>query len=364
MKGRLCWICHRDPENPRAGGAEKSILEISRGLTELGWEVQLIAAGFAGAKVREQIGPINVIRGSGAIMMHAELPRLMASCRPYDIVIEDLGHVVPFLAERFTHGPGIVFFRHLHRRTLRGQVGGPAATLLQLLERAYPLIYSRWPVVAPSPSALGDLEAIGFQPSRLHQIPYGVDSELFHPGGLTDFPSLIYFSGLRKYKRPDHALRVLAALRDVGLDARLTVVGRGPELANLQTLSRELQIAKYVTFTGWLAESDLAALVGQSWLHIQCSTAEGWGLTAWEAAAAGVPTVAYRVAGLIDSVQPGVSGSLVPDGNLAALTSAALEILGSRQVWTTRSRQCVIGRTWKDAATRWDDLLGRVAQTG
>src|SRR5208282_204522 len=156
---------HRDPNHPNAGGAEKSILEISRGLTRLGWSVQLVAAGYPGAPSEEQVGPIRVIRGSGPLAMHIELPALLARCRPFHVLIEDLGHVVPFLAERMESSPGVVFFRHLHRRTLQGQVGFPVATLLGAAERAYPHLYRRWPLVAPSPSAMADLQALGFEAS-------------------------------------------------------------------------------------------------------------------------------------------------------------------------------------------------------
>jgi glycosyltransferase involved in cell wall biosynthesis len=357
MGGAVCWIAHRDPSHPKAGGAEKSILETSRGLDRLGWKVHLIAAGYAGAPSEEQVGPLRVVRGSGSLAIHLELPALMARCRPFDVVVEDLGHVVPFWAERFARSPGVVFFRHLHRRTLPGQVGQPAATLLQAIERAYPYLYGRWPLVAPSVSAMADLQALGFDPHRLHQIPYGVDSETFRPGTLTPRPSLIHFSGLRRYKRADHALRVLKALQEGGMDPELTVVGRGPDLSRLEALARTLQISHRVRFTGWIPEAELASLVARSWLHIQCSTAEGWGLTAWEAAASGVPTVAYRVPGLTDSVIQGVSGILVEDGDLGALTTAAQQVLQSRSVWTHRTRQTVVGRSWGAVAARWDTLL-------
>jgi glycosyltransferase involved in cell wall biosynthesis len=301
-----------------------------------------------------------VVRSSGTIDLHLELPRLLEKCAPFDVVIEDLGHVVPFFAERIVHSPGVVFFRHLHRRTLPGQVGVAAGAALQSVERAYPLVFRRWPIVAPSASAMTDLAHLGFANHRLHLIPYGVDSVTFHPGTLSDEPRLIHFSGLRRYKRTDHALRLLERLRNDGIGARLTIVGRGTELAPLQLLTRQLGLESFVNFTGWISEMDVAGLVRQSWLHVQCSTAEGWGLTAWEAAASGIPTVAYRVPGLVDSVEPGISGTLVEDGNISALASAAGDILRHRTEWASRARTTVVGHTWAKAAILWDDLLSQL----
>jgi glycosyltransferase involved in cell wall biosynthesis len=359
MGRSLCWIAHRDPTHPRAGGAEKTIQETCRGLALRGWTVQLIAAGYPGAPPVESVGPLRVVRGSGPIAMHLELPGLLERCRPFDVVVEDLGHVAPFLAEKFVRTPGVVFFRHLHRRTLPGQVGAVAGAILDVTERSYPYLYRRWPLVAPSPSAVSDLRMLGFGASRVHLIPYGVDSEAFYPRALTATPSLIYFSGLRSYKRPDHALLVLNSLREGGLAARLVIVGRGPELARLEGLARTLRISEHVEFTGRLAEADLAALVGRSWLHVQCSTAEGWGLTTWEAAASGVPTVAYRVPGLTDSVIAGVTGTLVEDGNVSALADAAAAILRTREIWTDRAREAVRETSWNTVAEQWDGLLSR-----
>jgi glycosyltransferase involved in cell wall biosynthesis len=345
--------------NPRSGGAERSTFEICKELVRRGWEVRLLAGGFPGARHEEWLGGVKVIRGAGPVALHLELPEILRNGAPADVIVEDLGHVVPFAAERFVRSPGVVFFRHLHRRTLSGQVGIPAQMLLSAIERAYPLIYRRWPLVAPSNSAMGDLISLGFDPSRVHKIGYGVDLSTFKPGKPSDTPSLVYFSGLRRYKRPHHALYALRMLRTEGVNATLSVIGVGPELTSLRRLSRDLGIDDFVRFTGRLEDTELAALVARSWVHLQCSVAEGWGLTAWEAAASGVPTVAYNVPGLADSVMPGVSGSLVEDGHILELARAVAAIIRNRPIWTDRCRQSVIGHSWQTVGQEWEALLGQ-----
>lgn len=361
MSRILCWIAHRDPTNPLAGGAERGILEISAELNRLGWEVQLISGGYPGCNSDERLGSMRVIRGSGPAMMHLELPALLRKCNPFDVVVEDLGHVVPFVGERFTRAPGVVFFRHLHRRTLPGQVNVPARWMLEAIERAYPLIYRRWPFVAPSQSALTDLRGLGLDISRLNMIGYGVDLETFHLGTLSETPSLIYFAGLRRYKRPEHALYALKILIRSGIVADLSIAGDGPELGPMMNLSRSLGIDDHVKFVGRVSDQELSALLSKSWAHIQCSIAEGWGLTVSEAAASGVPTVAYSVPGLVDSVVPGVSGILVEDGDTAALARALSTVIRDRAAWTSRCRSSVIGRSWELVAREWDRLLTRLS---
>lgn len=364
MSPTLCWIAHRDPTNPLAGGAERSIFEICRGLSRRGWNAQLIAGGFPGADPEELLGGIRIIRGSGPASIHIELPALLKRCDSPDVVVEDLGHVVPFLSERFTQSPGVVFFRHLHRRTLPGQVSVPARLALEAIETVYPLIYRRWPFVVPSPSAVADLVALGFDQSRLHLISYGVDLEAFRPGTLSETPSIIHFAGLRGYKRPQHAVHALKILMDNGVNANLFVVGNGSEVVPLKRLSRTLGIDDHVNFTGRLSDAELGALISQSWVHVQCSIAEGWGLTVLEAAASGVPTVAYRVPGLVDSVSPGVTGTLVEDGNVQALASSLALVIRNRPDWSSKCRQAAVGHSWEMVAREWDTLLKQVSRIG
>jgi len=64
-------------------------------------------------------------------------------------------------------------------------------------------------------------------------------------------------------------------------------------------------------------------------LHLNTSQGEGWGLCVLEAAALGVPTVAYDVEGLRDAVRDGETGWLVKNGEqLADVVDHALKELG------------------------------------
>ncbi|MFD0632892.1 glycosyltransferase family 4 protein [Catenulispora yoronensis] len=65
-------------------------------------------------------------------------------------------------------------------------------------------------------------------------------------------------------------------------------------------------------------------------IHLSASQGEGWGLSVLEAAALGVPTVAYDVDGLRDAIQNGATGWLVPPGaTLTETVSGALKELSA-----------------------------------
>src|SRR5208337_1401536 len=87
----------------------------------------------------------------------------------------------------------------------------------------------------------------------------------------------------------------------------LDVVGHGPAAGPLAAQLAGRGLDSVVRLRGFVAEQAKQALVAGSLLHLNTSQGEGWGLCVLEAAALGVPTVAYDVDGLRDSVTAGTS---------------------------------------------------------
>jgi glycosyltransferase involved in cell wall biosynthesis len=95
----------------------------------------------------------------------------------------------------------------------------------------------------------------------------------------------------------------------------LVIVGDGPELDKLQRLA-----GPDVEFTGWVDEDRKREELSKAWLLIHPAHHEGWGTVVMEAAAASVPTLAFNVAGVRDSVEDGVTGLLATDAQARAAT--------------------------------------------
>ena len=91
----ILWLNHRDPLNPKAGGAERTILEIGKRLVSQGVTVTLYSAAWKGSKGFETIEGIKIIRLGGNITIHLLLPIYLAKHK-YDVIINDLGHGVPW----------------------------------------------------------------------------------------------------------------------------------------------------------------------------------------------------------------------------------------------------------------------------
>lgn len=352
---RILWLNHRAFDDPRAGGAERTIFEVSRRLVKWGHSVSLLSAGHREGHTGKLVDGVVVRCVGGPLALHAA--SALYANEHYDLVVEDLAHVVPWFTPWLSDSRGTAFFRHLHARTLGGQVPPLAAALLTRLERNYPKVYRDWPIVTESRQGIRDLIELGFPPSQCHRIPPGVDTSRFKPGARTSVPLLVYFGGLRNYKRPGHALLVARELQSRSIPFHLAILGRGPLLPELKALAGDLGIETAVSFPGRLTTDELSSLLGTAWINLHFSVAEGWCLSVMEAAAAGVPTVAYEVPGISESVVPGTSGLLAKDGDIGDLTNRVTEILHSPQHWWASSRRVVESRGWDRVAEDWERYL-------
>jgi glycosyltransferase involved in cell wall biosynthesis len=124
-------------------------------------------------------------------------------------------------------------------------------------------------------------------------------------------PRLAWVGRLVAHKRAGLVLDIAERLRASG--AVIDVVGHGAERASLAAEVSVRGLAGVVRLRGFLPEADKEALVAQAVLHVSTSHGEGFGLCVLEAAAFGVPTVAFDVDGLRDAVRDGQTGWLVKD---------------------------------------------------
>ncbi len=353
---KILWLAHRDPLNPRAGGAERIIYEVAIRLINNGHKVSVLAGGWKNCKKEEYLNGIRIMRFGQRIGPHIALPVHLLKNK-YDIIIADLGHAVPWIFPILLRRKTLVSFLHLHARSLPGQVGRLLAYSITVIERLYFIIYSNSHFVTISNTSFDDLENLGINLKNISIINPGVNSELFHPSIKTKHPSLVYFGGMRPYKRPSETLYLLKELRKEISDLKLTMIGDGPSKHELERLCAELDLRENVVFTGRISDNEVAKVVASSWLNIHTSVTEGWGISIIEAASAGTPTVAFKVPGVSDSVENGFNGTTVEDGDRKELVDAALNILREPKKWWSSSLEIAKKYSWDRTANLWETLI-------
>jgi glycosyltransferase involved in cell wall biosynthesis len=358
----ILWLAHRDPLNPKAGGAEKIILEVSKRLVDRGYDITILTGGWRNCKRYEFKEGIHIYRYGVRALPHFVLPFFLMK-RHFDIVIADLGHAVPWVTPILLRKKTVVSFLHLHARSLPGQANVVLAKSITALEKLYFLFYNKQKFVTISNTSFQDLVGLGINPKNIIKIHPGVNTGLFHPSIKTQYPSMIYYGGMRAYKRPNEAIYLLHELIKQTDNLHLTIVGEGVEKAKLESLISKLNLETNVTFTGRINDEDLSRIVSESWLNIHTSVTEGWGISIVEAAAAGTPTVAYDVPGVSESIENGMNGLRVKDGDRDALKNAALTILNDPKAWSVKAKEAIKKYSWDKTAQSWENLILEVVGT-
>ena len=162
-------------------------------------------------------------------------------------------------------------------------------------------------------------------PEKLVVIRNGIDPERFtradgsavrRKWGLESAPVLTFVGRLAAQKNPAVLLNVLGHLPE----GRLVLVGDGPLMPRIRRLVLQGKSTDRVLLVG--ERGDIPEILAASDVFVLPSRWEGLPLTVIEAMMAGLPVVASRVGGVPELVEEGVTGFLVPSGDLQALARA------------------------------------------
>ena len=247
-----------------------------------------------------------------------------------------------------------------HGHVLRGYFDRRRELFYRLLERA--LAHATDRLIAVSVEVRDDLVALRVAPrSKFAVIPYGFDlsSRTDATDGdrararmelSADETTFVvgWVGRLTPIKRPFDLVRVLAALTQSGVDARLAIVGDGPERTAMEALASSLGVGERCYVSGyrerigeWYAAFDAFCLT---------SANEGTPVAAIEALAAARPVVATRVGGTPAVVEDGVTGYLADEGDVGTLSARLAELAGDAGL---RARMGAAG------AARMHELYGK-----
>lgn len=204
----------------------------------------------------------------------------------------------------------------------------------------------------------------GADRTRIAVVPCGVDTALFRPGdktearrslGLAEHPIILYVGRLEPIKGLDTLLGAVAQLHANGLPLELLVVGgdtdEAPAGREAQLRGRigALGLAAKVRFVGAQPQEALRAYYVAADVTVLPSYYESFGMVALEAMACGSPVVGSRVGGLTTTVRDGVTGHLVPEGNVGALAQRLADLINDPDVGERLGRE---GARWA-AQHRW-----------
>jgi D-inositol-3-phosphate glycosyltransferase len=216
--------------------------------------------------------------------------------------------------------------------------------------------------------------------SRLVIIPPGVDREHFYPidpdeaKAFIEIPRdarmLLFVGRIEPLKGVDNLIQAISRLNAAGIpfgcpQLCLSIIGGEPdaspqvmdsEMQRLQSLCQELGLGDMVVFLGRRSQDSLPYYYSAAEVVVMPSHYESFGMVALEAMACGVPVVASQVGGLAYLVKDGITGYVVPDGDIDALSDCLLNLLTDPQ-----RRQQMAGRAAEEALNySWEKITGKI----
>jgi glycosyltransferase involved in cell wall biosynthesis len=157
--------------------------------------------------------------------------------------------------------------------------------------------------------------------SRQWTIPYGVEvPEELPPRPRRDTLRAFYAGRVVRYQKRATDLRYIAhKLRDMNVNAELTVAGAGTELEEFLENTRPVILSRHFRYLGPLSSEEVFEQMKMSDVFVLPSSYEGLPVSLLEAMAYGcVPVVSAIRSGVPEVISDGENGFIVPIGDIGA----------------------------------------------
>lgn len=341
----------RDIKNEWAGGSEVYIFELAKRWIKMGHTVTL----FCGQDIQgmlpeeEVINGINVVRRGNRYTLYfwAFYYYITRFKNTFDLVI-DVQNGTPFFTPIYSRLPIICVVHHVHGKQFFYEFPFPLSYIGYIIERfIFPLFYKSVSIITVSKTTRGELVKLGFNRKNIEIVYNGVNEKVKNGySSLHKFshPTILYLGRIKKYKRVDMLIKIMPEILKSVPKAHLLIAGWGTEGTSVMDISVRSGIRKRIKIIGTVSEKEKKYLLTRSWVFVNPSIGEGWGISVIEANMHATPAIAFKVSGLSESIQDGKTGLLVKsDDELIkkvshVLTDAKLRknLSKNAQVWAKK----------------------------
>ena len=166
-----------------------------------------------------------------------------------------------------------------------------------------------------------------YYPVDMEIIPNGFALEGIHPGKYQSgkIPLIVYAGRFSPEKNPLMIVHSLAELKE--LKWKCAILGDGVLMAEMQRIIERLKLKNRFHLPGWVSEEQVMAWMAKSDILFMPSLAEGLPIAGLQALAMGLAMVLSRVGGCVNLIKPGRNGFLVEPGDLRGYVEALHQLL-------------------------------------
>lgn len=360
---RILIFNWRDTKHVWSGGAEEYIHEVAKHLVANGNQVTVFCGNDGKHPRNEVVDDIQIIRRGGfyTVYIWAFLYYVLKLRKHFDLVI-DSENGIPFLTPFYVKKPILLLIHHVHQEVFRSHLWFPFSEIAAFVEGdIMPLLYKRQTIVTVSASSKSEIVGLGLgTPESIEIVNPGINEKNFAPLKKSTYPSLVYVGRLKPYKNIDVAIRAFKAVVEKYPKAKFMIGGTGECSGELKKLVAKLELEDSVKFLGKISDQEKATLFAKSWIGIQPSMVEGWGITVIEANACGTPVIASNVKGLRDSVQHGSTGFLVETKNVEEFAVAISTLFGNAKLRKAMSQKALLWSrqfSWEKSGNNFTNIV-------
>lgn len=272
--------------------------------------------------------------------------------------VHDLRVALAALLVRRVH-PGTVLVA-----SLAGTVGGryghqPDGWFSYLAGIERDLVAAADLIAVPGQAHLAEVaERLAVDPARIVNVGIGIDLPPGPvPGPARDPARVLYVGRLASEKGVFDLLDALQLVRARRPEVTLHVVGDGPLNASVRARIAQAGLSDSVHLAGWLEEQALWNAYAAAAVCVVPSRYDPYPAVIPEALAAGCAVVGCRTGGIVELLDDGRLGSLVPVADPAELSDAIVASLASPPDGESARR----ARTWVEDRFSWAAFAARTA---
>ncbi len=156
---------------------------------------------------------------------------------------------------------------------------------------------------------------------------------------------LVHVSNFRSVKRPIDCVEILAKVRQMDGNAKLVMVGDGPERSACNYRAEQLNVKNETLFVG--KQANISDYLGVADIFLLPSELESFGLAALEAEACEVPVIATRIGGIPEVVTDGETGFLSDISDTKKMSDDAMKFLNDEEMrvaFGKKARELAVSR--------------------
>lgn len=195
-----------------------------------------------------------------------------------------------------------------------------------------------------------------FEVSRL-----GVDSAEFMPRtsyAAAESVEILCVGRLVPAKGQRILIEAIDRILRSGRQVHLTLVGDGPDRAELETFVRKGSLTERVTFTGGVNQDEIKAFFGRADIFVLASFAEGIPVALMEAMALEIPCIATTINGIPELISDGVDGFLTSPSDVDDIVQVMTRLIDDPMLRQTIGKA---GRVRVQQAYELDTNIGHLA---